>query len=88
MHNIEGVVSDGEFKVRGRSNGPIPSLTNTLRNVGVTWMCEAIRSTLSKRPPRQGATFIEGTTNESKQSVGCVDAKEVVQNTDCHAERC
>lgn len=38
MHNIKGMVSDGEFKVEGRSNGPIPSLTNALRNVGVTWV--------------------------------------------------
>lgn len=35
-HDIESVVSDGEFKVGGRSNGPIPSLTNALPNVGVT----------------------------------------------------
>lgn len=56
--------------MRGRSNSLIPSLTNALRNVGVTWMCEAIRSTLSKRPPRQAATFIKGPPTSQSRVLG------------------
>ncbi|KAF4471794.1 2-isopropylmalate synthase [Fusarium albosuccineum] len=85
MRIFEGVVSiDGrEFKLRGRGNGPISSLANALRNVGVTLDVRDYKEhAIGKGRHVKAATYIECTTNEGKQRVWGVGIHEdVVQSS-------
>ncbi|KAF5001112.1 hypothetical protein FDECE_11061 [Fusarium decemcellulare] len=85
MRIFEGVVSiDGrEFKLRGRGNGPISSLANALRNVGVTLDVRDYKEhAIGEGRHVKAATYIECTTNEGKQRVWGVGIHEdVVQSS-------
>ncbi|GKT96337.1 2-isopropylmalate synthase [Colletotrichum tofieldiae] len=67
---FEGVVSiDGkEYKLRGRGNGPISSLANALRSVGVTLDVEDYKEhAIGAGRDVKAATYIECTATGTKQ---------------------
>lgn len=82
---FDGVVLvDGkEYKLHGRGNGPISSLANALRNVGVNLDVRDYKEhAIGKGREVKAATYIECTTNEGKQRVWGVGIHEdVVQSS-------
>ncbi|KAH6981081.1 2-isopropylmalate synthase [Ilyonectria robusta] len=82
---FDGVVLvDGkEYKLHGRGNGPISSLANALRNVGVNLDVQDYKEhAIGKGREVKAATYIECTTNEGKQRVWGVGIHEdVVQSS-------
>ncbi|KAH6900783.1 hypothetical protein B0T10DRAFT_37335 [Thelonectria olida] len=82
---FDGVVAvDGrEFKLHGKGNGPISSLANALRNVGVSLDVRDYKEhAIGKGRDVKAATYIECTTNEGKQRVWGVGIHEdVVQSS-------
>lgn len=85
MRVFEGVVSiDGkEYKLRGRGNGPISSLANALRNVGVPLDVHDYKEhAIGKGRDVKAATYIECTTAEGSQRVWGVGIhQDVVQSS-------
>ncbi|KAK7413349.1 2-isopropylmalate synthase (Alpha-isopropylmalate synthase) (Alpha-IPM synthetase) [Neonectria punicea] len=82
---FDGVLSiDGkEYKLHGRGNGPISSLANALRNVGVNLDVRDYKEhAIGEGRDVKAATYIECTTNEGKQRVWGVGIHEdVVQSS-------
>ncbi|KAI5467793.1 hypothetical protein BGZ63DRAFT_372152 [Mariannaea sp. PMI_226] len=85
MRVFDGVVAiDGrEYKLHGRGNGPISSLANALRNLGVGLdVSDYKEHAIGKGRDVKAATYIECTTNEGKQKVWGVGIHEdVVQSS-------
>jgi 2-isopropylmalate synthase len=78
------VAVDGrEFKLHGKGNGPISSLANALRNVGVSLDVRDYKEhAIGEGRDVKAATYIECTTNEGKQRVWGVGIHEdVVQSS-------
>ena len=82
---FEGVVSvDGkEFKLRGRGNGPISSLANAIRNVGISLDVRDYKEhAIGEGKNVKAATYIECVTNDGNQRVWGVGIHEdVVQSS-------
>lgn len=82
---FEGVVSvDGrEFKLRGRGNGPISSLANALKNVGISLDVQDYKEhAIGRGRDVKAATYIECTAAGSQQKVWGVGIHEdVVQSS-------
>ncbi|KAF7550481.1 hypothetical protein G7046_g7997 [Stylonectria norvegica] len=81
---FEGVISiDGkEYKLRGRGNGPISSLANALKNVGVSLDVRDYKEhSIGEGRHVKAATYIECTTDVSNQRVWGVGIHEDVMQS-------